>query len=79
MALCPPWDYCGYEVEIDMVLAKKSGIYSKTSSQLDTIRQIRTAVGNFHRISDFQAHFNLSLESMVGSSQEIISRPTSSL
>ena len=75
----PQWDYCGYEVSIDVVLASKNWRHSKSYSPFDTVRENRIAVGNFHRIFDSQARCNLSLESMVGSSKEIISSNTSSL
>jgi hypothetical protein len=48
----PPYDHCGYEVAIQMLLAsKRPGRHSQEYTQYDTIRKIRTAFSNFSRAS----------------------------
>jgi hypothetical protein len=48
----PPYDHCGYEVAIQMLLnSRNPGRYSKNYCQWDTIRKLRTAFANQVRAS----------------------------
>ena len=50
----PPFDHCGYEVAINMVLASlRAGRHSELHLQFDTIRKMRSAYSNFIRAAPF--------------------------
>ena len=76
----PAFDYCGYEIAIDMVLASRSaGRYCKEHTQFDTIRKLRTVYANFERISSVKVHNALDIDGGAGEEKDGVYLATSSI
>ena len=47
---CPPYDHCGYELAINMLMhSRRPGKYSKTHTQFETVRMLRSAYSSHVR------------------------------
>ena len=75
----PPYDHCGYEVAVQILLAsRKGGKYSERYTQFDTIRHLRSTYSNFVRASP-QANKTVSaLGDFHGNYARLVSDPCGS-
>ena len=52
---CPPYDHCGYELAINMLMhSRRPGKYSKTHTQFETVRMLRSAYSSHVRTTPNQ-------------------------
>ena len=76
----PAFDHCGYEIAVDMVLSSRSaGRHSKEYLQFETIRKLRTAYGNFERVSSSKIASSLCIDGGGGEAKDIVNLATSSV
>lgn len=77
----PPFDHCGYEVALQMVIASlKAGRYAATHQQWDTFRRLWTAYSNQVRSSRIANQMWFSLADGNGSSyNQLLVKPCGSL
>lgn len=69
----PPYDHCGYEVAIQMVLQSRApGKYSSSYQQWDTIRKIRSCFSNQVRASGVANATALSISDLDGKNYQRI-------
>jgi hypothetical protein len=75
----PPYDHCGYEVAVQMLLAsKRPGRHSNEYSQYDTIRKVRTSYSNFARSSAQENSTVTGFGNDKGQAQRLVADPVSS-
>jgi len=76
----PEYDHCGYEVAIGMLLqSRKPGRYSKSYTQFDTIRHLRSTYSNFVRASPRANSTSMSLGDFKGNYQRLVTDECGSL
>ena len=72
-ASLPLRDHCGYEVAIQILLAsRRSGRYSKTYTQYDTVRHLRSSYSNFVRASNHSNQDTLALGDFNGNYSRLV-------
>ena len=73
----PDYDYCGYELALQMVEAsRKPGRYSKDYTQFDTIRKYRSSYASFNRVSPQGNRLVLAMVNHKGKLQRFVQDPT---
>ena len=69
----PEFDHCGYEVAIGMLLhSRRPGRHSKSYTQFDTIRHLRSTYSNFVRASPRANGTSMSLGDFKGNYQRLV-------
>jgi hypothetical protein len=73
----PDYDYCGYEVAIQMICAsRRPGKHSSNYTQFETIRKYRSSFASFERTTPQGNKLIIGLVNTIGNLQRFVQDPT---